>query len=162
MPFTHVCSSFEVCTLRWGVPQPPNRRGVYEHFIFCGITETFIVKRHVTWQMCVCVYGNAVSSVVIGSCNVICCIFLSASSLLLLLLTLYNIVIVIGCICSSIFFARESWWIPKYKMNHSVSASTHTLTLTHGIASIMELARMFELLFIDFYVYTCARHWHTD
>lgn len=109
----------------------------YQNFIFV-VLQIFIVKRHITWQMCVSVCLNAVSSVenweVIGSCNVICCVFWS-----LLLASIYCITLSssFGCI-PSLFFS--SWDVMNTKIkDKSLSATqTHTHTRHHidnGIGS---------------------------
>lgn len=109
----------------------------YQNFIFV-VLQTFVVKRHITWQMCVSVCLNAVSSVenweVIGSCNVSCCVFRS-----LLLASIYCITLSssFGCI-PSLFFS--SWDVMNTKIkDKSLSATqTHIHTRHHidnGIGS---------------------------
>lgn len=120
--FGYAGTSIEVCRLRRGAVRWQYSN---QNFIFM-VLQTFIVKRHITWQMCVSVCLNAVSSVenweVIGSCNVSCCVFRS-----LLLASIYCITLSssFGCI-PSLFFS--SW--DEYQNKRQIT-QRHTDTHTH-------------------------------
>lgn len=96
---------------------------------------------------------NAVSSVenweVIGSCNAICCVFWS---LLFVVSTLYNIVIVIGCISSLSFLS--SWDVMNTEIKDKSLSARHHIDNGIGLHVRTTLHR--------FLCYTSARHWHTD
>lgn len=141
MPFTQERPSLEVCTLRFG--------GM--NFIFVVI-QTFIVRRHITWQMCACVWMQfhqwKIKKWLAVVFNVICFVFFCRCCCCWYCITLTS--------SSGVFLIfLFSWDVMNTKIKDK-SLSVNTLTHTHIYSHVRTTFHRFLCL------YMCQTLAHTD